>query len=109
MGGLCATVLDAFETLAAAFDLAENAFNACGPGVRDGVLVPGDEELFDGSVQFLDTAEYASLDCLLLEFGKPALNEVEPARAGRDEMQRETRALAKPGADPLVSMDRIVV
>ena len=39
----------------------------------------------------------------MFEFGKPAFDEIEPARAGRDKVEREARSLAQPRADPRVA------
>src|SRR5262249_8519401 len=60
-------------------------------------------------LQFFDTAKGPAPDGLLFEFGKPALDEIEPAGTGRNKMKHEAWSLTQPSANPLVTVDGIVV
>lgn len=43
------------------------------------------------------------------KLGEPALDEVEPARTGRDKVQHKARALPQTRADAFVAVERLVV
>lgn len=95
--------------MSAAFNLGEDSLNAGGPSVGQRVIVPSGEELVDGGVQFGDATKRATSNGLLLKLGEPALDEVEPARTGGDEVQHKARALPQPRTDAFVAVDGIVV
>ena len=93
----------------ASLNFAQDPFDTCGPSVGDRIAIPRGQELIDGAVQFVHVAKGTPPDGLLFELRKPPFDEVEPARACRDKVQHEARTLLKPGTDPLVAMDGIVV
>ena len=105
MARLSAARPDQFWALATSFDLCEDAFDARGPSVGHGFIVPRGKELIDGTLQFFDTAEDPTPDGFLFEFGKPAFDEIEPTGTGRDKVAHDAGALAQPGADPRMAMD----
>jgi hypothetical protein len=63
-------------------------------GLWLGVAV-GDPFL-DCSFEFFDAPEDAAADALARDFGEQPLDEVDPRRGGRREMQLEARMFAKP-------------
>src|SRR5215472_4156239 len=63
----------------------------------------------DGCDQLSNAGEGAPADGLVRELGEPALDQVEPGRAGGDEMQLEARMLCQPSLDLGVGVGAVVV
>ena len=77
-------------------DLLQNVLECCGPHERPGVLVRESNELVDGCDQFRHALEDAAPDALTRDLPEPSFDQVEPARAGRDEVRHEARMTFQP-------------
>ena len=73
----------------------------CGfvPDVGLGVVVPVGDPGADRGDEVADGAVGAAFDPLRGELGEPALDEVDPARAGRGEVQVEAWVSGQPAFD----------
>src|SRR5712671_1306924 len=74
-----------------------------------GVFVPGCQKLIDRSLQVRYAQKATSSDCLGCQFPEPALDQVQPARAGWDEVANKARMLLQPSLHVRLCMRSIVV
>ena len=92
-------MLDCFEGDPAALDLLDDLVGGGGPDEGFGVVVVGVDELLYRVDEFLDRGEAAAADRLVGDLAEPAFDEVQPGRAGGDEVEVEAGVLGQPGAD----------
>ena len=78
---------------------AEAVTGHLGPDEGSRVLVPGLDPGADVGVEFADGAVRAAPEQLGGELGEPALDEVQPRRAGGREVQEEARVCGQPALD----------
>lgn len=95
--------------MSGAGDFFENLFDAGRPDKGRWVGVPRREKSGDSLFQLLHAAENAPAHGLLAEFGKPALDQVEPTGTGGDEVQNKPRVFGQPAPDPFMAMGAVVV
>jgi hypothetical protein len=69
------------------------------PKERLGSFVVGGDEFADGGLQFADAAVNAAADLLVGEFGKPALDQIDPGPIGGRVVDMEAWTLRKPPPD----------
>jgi hypothetical protein len=69
----------------------------------------GIEVVADGVFEFGDAGEDAAPNALAGDLGKEALDQIEPGRRGRDEVQLEARVLGEPGLHRLGLVSGVVV
>jgi len=72
-------------------------------------LVLGVEEALDGVREVGDAAKDAAADGLAVNDGEPGLHLIEPARAGRSEVEMEARVVSQPGLHLGVLVGPVVV
>ena len=95
--------------MAGAGDFLEDGLDAGGPDERCRSGVPRGEKIGDGALEFVHAVKDAAPHGFLAEFGKPPLDQVEPARTGRDKVQHEPGMLFEPAPDPLVAVRAVIV
>lgn len=95
--------------MACAVHLLKDALDDGCPDERDGLGIPGGNEGGDGSLQLGHAAKGGAADRLLFKFREPALDQVQPAGTGGDEMQHEARMSLEPAAVTRVAMGAVVV
>ena len=78
---------DLVEGGSPASDLVDDLFGGFVPDERFRVVVPVFGPGLDGLFEFVDAGEHASAESTIGEFFEPALDQVEPRRAGGDEVQ----------------------
>jgi len=98
-----------FQALARTGEFLDDAFDARGPDEGLGGGVPRGKEGIDGLLEFRDAAEGAAANGLACEFAKPALDQIEPAGAGGNEVQDEAGMLLEPALHEGVFVRAIVV
>ena len=76
--------------------LAEDLVGGLGPDVGAGVVVPGVDPGADVGVELAHRGVGAAAQFLGGQLGEPALDEVEPGRAGRGEVQDEAGMVCQP-------------
>lgn len=79
------------------------------PDERLGGIVPGCQKLIHRSLQVRHTHKAAASDCLVCQFSEPAFDQVQPARAGRDEVANKARLLPQPSLHVRLFMRSIIV
>src|SRR5438876_3059815 len=79
------------------------------PDERLWVLVPRCQKLIDRSLQVRHAHKATASDGLVCQFSEPALDQVQPARAGRDEVANEAWMLFQPSLHVRLFMSSIVV
>ena len=87
----------ALEGLPASRQFAADRFDRRCPHERLRLLVPGFEELVDRPLEVGDADEGAAANAFAGELSEPSFHQVEPARAGRDEVRHEARMTFEPG------------
>lgn len=65
--------------------------------------------LVDGGLEGADPAMQAASELLRGQLGEPALNEIEPGRVGRGEVDVEPWPLGEPGPDERRLVGRVVI
>jgi hypothetical protein len=95
---LSTTGLNLFQSLAASGEFLLDRFDRSRPHKRSGMFVPRRQEFRDRLLQVPDTVERAPTHALGGQFGKPALNEIEPTGTGRYKVRDEARMLPEPGS-----------
>jgi len=88
-------LIDCFEGDASALDLLDDLVSGGGPDEGLGVVVVDLDELVDGLDEFVDRGEAASPDGFVGDLAEPAFDEVQPGRAGGDEVEVEPRVLLR--------------
>ena len=101
--------MNLFKSAAAPGYFFEDFFHACCPDKGCGVGVPRGKKVCDGLLQILHAAEDAASHSLLVEFGKPAFDQVEPTGTGWNEVQDEAWMPGQPAPDTFVAVGPIVV
>ena len=72
-------------------------------------MIPGSQKRPNGVFQIFDTLEDSTVDCLGIQFAKPAFDQIQPTGTGREEGERQTRMALWPGPDILVFMRPVVI
>jgi len=79
--------------------VADDLVGVFGPGERVGVFVPAVDVGPDGGLEVLDGVEGAAADRLAGDDPEEDLHHVQPAAAGRGEVQLDPGVLGQPGLD----------
>ena len=79
-----------------AFDLGEDILGLGLPDEGLGGMIPRRDEFLDGENQIGDAGEAAAAHSLAGQITEPALHQIEPTGAGRDEMHLEARVSGQP-------------
>ena len=95
--------------MAGAGDFIEDGLDAGGPDERCRSGVPRGEKFGAGALEFVHAVKDAAPHGLLAEFGEPPLDQVEPARTGRDKVQHEPDMRFQSAPDQLVAVRAVVV
>lgn len=90
-------------------DFVEDFVGRLGPDEGPGLVVPVGQPGPDVAFEGLDGAVYSALEFLLCEFGEPPLDQVQPRRAGRCEVQVEARVCQQPLLDRQCLVRRVIV
>ena len=101
--------LNLFEAATAAVEFREDVLGLGGPNERLGLAIPFSDEGVNGFDQVGNTGEAAASHRLAGEFGKPALDQIEPAGAGRNKVNLDPRALGEPALDARLFVGAVVV
>ncbi len=84
------------NALTKTFHFAEDEVGTGSPHERLGLFVAGIELVEHGFLQFFDRRVTSSADAPFCDFGKQSFNQVQPAGAGRGEMNVIARVLGQP-------------
>src|SRR5499427_1554367 len=90
-------------------DLAKNRCCGSGPDERFGMPVVVCDVFFDGADQIWDAAKRAAANALARDVGKPTFDEIQPRRAGRNEMTMVARVGGEPRFNRLMGVGAVVV
>ena len=74
-------------------DFLDDLLHRSRPDERLGVVVPGCQKFIDRSLQIRHAYKATAADSLFCQFPEPALDQVQPAGAGRDEVANKARML----------------
>ena len=88
-----------FQRLFRAGDFLEDGGCGSGPDERLGAGVVLFEVVHDRGLQLGDGVEGAATDAFFGDLGEEALDQVEPGRRGRGEVQMEARMRREPASD----------
>src|SRR5487761_50083 len=77
-------------------DFLDDLLDRCRPDKGLGRLIPTADECVDRLLQVRYAHEAAAANGLVGEFPEPALHQVQPARAGRNEVANKARVLLQP-------------
>ena len=80
-------------------DACQDLVGGLGPDEGGATVVVRRDELVNGGCEGADAPMHAASQLLRGQLGEPALNEVEPGRVGRGEVDVEPRPLGEPGPD----------
>ena len=97
------------DSLTKSGDLGEDFVSSFGPDEWFGRPVADGQILPNGGFQRARAAMGAALDLLLGQRGEPALDQVEPRRAGRGEMHMKPRMAGQPSAHARRLVGAVVV
>ena len=81
-------------------DGGDDFIGICGPAEWVGIMIGLYDESADGALEFDNRTEDATLEPVLGELGKEALDSVEPRAGGRGEVEDEAWMAGLPGLDP---------
>ena len=101
--------MNSLERLATAGELFLNGFDRSCPDKRIRFAVPDFKKFMNAGLQVCDTEESVAPNRFAGQFSKPALDQIQPTGARRNEMHHESRMPLQPCLYPGMLVSGIVV
>jgi hypothetical protein len=96
-------------TLGIAGDAGEDLICGSGPDERLGMFVVHGDKFADRRFEILHTAKHVTANSFVGEFGKPALDQVDPGPVGGREVNMKVGALGEPVPDERRVMRAVII